>query len=283
MITRSGLEPSLILLDVHASSLDQVLQVVARAASPVTGVEAMTIEHALHRATRSSGFALGRGVALPHADIAGLAETSVALLRTRQPIPVQALDRRPADLFFVVLSRPGDPKQHLLLLAHLARLAQSRVLRHGLRQASTATEALELIRAAEMRQVPDAQAGSPVQGAPHYLAVISVAGEQVADALLVSLLDQGFGDASLLEAQSVREAATREVPLFAGFHDIFGDPGGRRVLLLEVTAERVDALTTTVRRIFEEHDPSDGRFSLVPLQSCWRWQPPRVDEPAGGH
>jgi PTS system nitrogen regulatory IIA component len=282
MTTPPWLRPSLILLDTPAESVDDVLRATARAASAATGVDATLIEDRLARATEGGGYAVGGGVAVPHADIPGLDETAVALIRASQALPVQALDAQPADVFFVILSRPNDPRGHLLLLAHLARLARSRVLVDGLRQVRTAEDAAALIEAAELRHTA---AATPVSTptATHYLALIAVAGEKAVDALLVTLLDQRFGDASILEAQSLREAATQEVPLFAGFRDIFGDPGGRRVLLLEIPADRIDALSVTVRRVFEECNPAEGSFSLLPLQSRWTFAPPRPEKTSKGH
>jgi PTS system nitrogen regulatory IIA component len=277
MTPQRWLRPSLVLLDVPADGVGDIVKATARAAAAVTGVDAAVIEQVLRQATANPGFAVGGGVAVPHADIPGVEETVVALVRTTRPIPVQAMDAQPADLFFVILSRPNDPKAHLLLLAHLARLARSRVLLDGLRQAPSAEEAVALVEAAELRHT--ASTGSTAAPlATSFLALISVAGEKAVDALLVTLVDQELGDASILEAQSLHDAATQEVPLFAGFRDIFGDPGGRRVILLEVPADRVDALSAAVRRVFEETRPAEARFSLLPLHSHWLWTPPKPAE-----
>src|SRR5690606_23604598 len=133
-----------------------------------------------------------------------------------------------------------DPHAHLVLLAHWARLAQSRTFLDGLRRARTPDEVMALVCAAELRHAPVPAETKPV--ASHDLIVISVSGEKVVDALLIGLVDDGYEDACVIEAQSLREAATREVPLFAGFRDLFGDPGGRRVLLVDVEASRTDAV-----------------------------------------
>lgn len=276
------LKPSLILLDVPAASVDDALRATARAAAASIGVDPVRVEQLLSQSTETGGYAVGGAVAVPHANIPGLDQTAVALVRTQRPVPVQAMDGLPADIFFVILSRPDDPKGHLLLLAHIARLARSRTLLDGLRQVRNAQEAVSLVEAAELRHAPGPPT-APMPAAAHFLALISVAGEKAVDALLVALLDQEFGDASILEAQSLRDAVTQEVPLFAGFRDIFGDPGGRRVLLLEVPAERAEDLAMAVRRVFEECKPAEGHFSLMPLQSRWVWTPPHSEGPSRGH
>lgn len=276
------LKQPLILLDVPAASVDDALRATARAAAASIGVDAARVEQLLSQSTETGGYAVGGAVAVPHANIPGLDQTAVALVRTQRPVPVQAMDGLPADIFFVILSRPDDPKGHLLLLAHIARLARSRTLLDGLRQVRTPDEAVALVEAAELRHAPG-PTSAPPPAAAHFLALISVAGEKTVDALLVALLDQELGDASILEAQSLRDAVTQEVPLFAGFRDIFGDPGGRRLLLLELPAERIEDLAVVVRRVFEECRPAEGRFTLMPLQSHWVWTPPRSEGPSRGH
>jgi PTS system nitrogen regulatory IIA component len=276
------LKQSLVLLDVPAASVDDVLRATAHAAAASIGVDAVRVEQLLVQSTETGGYAVGGAVAVPHANIPGLEQTAVALVRTQRPVPVQAMDALPADIFFVILSRPDDPKGHLLLLAHIARLARSRTLLDGLRQVRTPDEAVALVEAAELRHAPGPTT-APVPAATHFLALISVAGEETVDALLVALLEQAFGDASILEAQSLRDAVTQEVPLFAGFRDIFGDPGGRRVLLLEVPAERTEDLAVAVRRVFEECEPAEAHFSLMPLQSHWVWTPPHSEGAPRGH
>lgn len=284
MVSENWLTPSLVLTEVAGSTVREVLAAAAGVMSAVADVAPALIERVLLAATDHGGYAIGKGVAVPHAELEGIEQPLVAVVLTQHPIPVQTMDGRPADIFFVVLSRPDDPKRHLLLLAHLARLAQSRVLCDSLRQARSAAEVVELIQAAELRHASGVIPTPRAQAPAHHLAIVSIVGEQAVDALLVYLLDQGFGSASIFEAQSLREAATREVPLFTGFREIFGDPGGRRMLLLEVETGRIDELTAAMRRICEEYKPGDARISFMPIQTAWAWQPPRPPpSSAGGH
>lgn len=283
MFSENWLEPSLILTGVAVSAMNDVLKAAAGVLGAASNIDPARIEHVLNGASQHGGYSIGKGVAVPHAELEGLAAPLVAIVLTKDPIAVQAIDGRPADIFFVVLSRPDDPKRHLLFLAHLARLAQSRVLCDALRQARSTDEVIELIQAAELRHAAGALAPQQSHTVTHHLAVVSMSGEQAVDALLVYLIDQGFDGASIFEAQGVREAATREVPLFTGFREIFGDPGARRMLLLEIATARIDELAAAVRRICNEYKPEDARISFLPLHSFWAWEPPRPAAPARGH
>lgn len=263
-----------VLLDVQASTLGAVLTTAAGALARATGLETSSIERALGEAARESDFAIGAGIAVPHVEIAGLAARAVAVVRLAEPLDVGAMDRTPADLVFVILFPTGDPAGHLQFLAHLARLARSRVFRDGLRSARNADEVLTLVSAAEARRSAGPQAAGAAVTAQKYLAVIKLVGEAAVDSALVELLDQGLGHAVVLDAVSVREAASREVPLFAGFRDIFGDPGGQRIILVQVSAGQVDEMMAIVHRACDKRQPARGEVLFVPVTAhrVWREQ-----------
>jgi PTS system nitrogen regulatory IIA component len=71
-------------------------------------------------AERSTG--IGGGLALPHATLAGLEQPLLVVGRTREGVDFAALDSRPVDLFFLLLSPPGAQAQQLRVLARLARI-----------------------------------------------------------------------------------------------------------------------------------------------------------------
>lgn len=263
-----------------------------------TGISPGRVIDAFRETLYSQGISLGRGVAIPHSDLPELKDTLVCLVISQRPLALPSIDGQPPDIFFFILARRGDPQRHLLLLAHLARLTQSKLLRDGLRHARSAEELVTLVQAAEVRHAPVAAAGptgagtpgiaapalaTPALAASHMLMVISIGGEDLVDRLLVDLLDDGFDHACILEAQSLREAATSEVPLFAGFRDLFGDPGGRRVILLEVLAERVDGIIQALQRVCDDYSNADVRLSVVPVHTRWITARQAPKETAGGH
>jgi len=67
---------------------------------------------------------LGRGVAVPHATVAGLPDPLLLVATTEVPIPFGPPESAPVDLFFVLLSPPGREGEHIKLLARICRLAQ---------------------------------------------------------------------------------------------------------------------------------------------------------------
>jgi len=70
----------------------------------------------------STGF--GRGVAIPHARIAGISRPVAALLKLRQPADFAAADGLPVDLVFGLLSPENSGATHLHALAAISRLVR---------------------------------------------------------------------------------------------------------------------------------------------------------------
>ena len=72
----------------------------------------------------STGF--GQGVAIPHGKVEGLKRIYSLFARLAEPLDYKAIDSRPVDLVFLLLSPPDAGAEHLKALA-----AISRVTRHA--------------------------------------------------------------------------------------------------------------------------------------------------------
>jgi PTS system nitrogen regulatory IIA component len=100
--------------------------------------------------------ALAGGVAIPHPrrPLPGaLGESLIAFGRTAHAIPFGGSDSGLTDLFFLVLCR--DQPTHLRVLARLSRVLRRPGFLDELRAADSATEALQLIEAAESALAAD--------------------------------------------------------------------------------------------------------------------------------
>ncbi|WP_239805324.1 PTS sugar transporter subunit IIA [Croceicoccus hydrothermalis] len=78
----------------------------------------------------STGF--GRGVAMPHARIAGISEPVCALVRMAAPVDFDAADTLPVDLAFGLLSPMRAGAEHLHALAAISRLMRDDRVRERL-------------------------------------------------------------------------------------------------------------------------------------------------------
>lgn len=70
----------------------------------------------------STGF--GQGVAIPHGKIEGLERIYGLFVRLAEPVDYKAIDGRPVDLVFLLLSPPEAGADHLKALAVISRITR---------------------------------------------------------------------------------------------------------------------------------------------------------------
>ena len=70
----------------------------------------------------STGF--GQGVAIPHGKVEGLNRIYCLFARLSEPIDYKAIDGKPVDLVFLLLSPPDAGAEHLKALAAISRVTR---------------------------------------------------------------------------------------------------------------------------------------------------------------
>lgn len=94
--------------------------------------------------TGSTG--IGNGVAIPHAKTDSVDSLSVVYAYSNPGVDYDAVDGKPANFFFMVVSPPAEAPRQLRLLARISRLMGNRLLRGELKEADNPKEAIEAIR-----------------------------------------------------------------------------------------------------------------------------------------
>ncbi len=102
-----------------------LLQQLANLAGQRLGVDSAAILASLAEREQLGSTGLGQGVAIPHGKIEGLNRIYGMFSRLAEPIDFKAIDGKPVDLVFLLLSPPDAGAEHLKALA-----AVSRVTRH---------------------------------------------------------------------------------------------------------------------------------------------------------
>jgi len=88
---------------------------------------------------------IGYGVAIPHARLKGLSSIIILFGRSLPGVEFQAMDERPAHLFFLIVAPEDSTTAHIKILARISRLLQDAVLRNRLMVASTQEEIYSII------------------------------------------------------------------------------------------------------------------------------------------
>jgi PTS system nitrogen regulatory IIA component len=97
----------------------------------------------------STGF--GDGVAIPHGKVDGLASIYGLFVRLAEPIDYKAIDRRPVDMAFLLLSPPDAGAEHLKALAAISRLVRHGPTLDKMRGARTADALVAVLMGADER------------------------------------------------------------------------------------------------------------------------------------
>ena len=89
---------------------------------------------------------VGYGVAIPHARVETVHEILVAFGRTRAGIDVDAIDKQPARLFFLVIGPKDDAGEYLQTMARISRIMRHNEVRMELLRFKAGTELQAIIR-----------------------------------------------------------------------------------------------------------------------------------------
>jgi mannitol/fructose-specific phosphotransferase system IIA component (Ntr-type) len=108
---------------------------------------------------RSLSTGLEHGLAVPHGAVECVKDIIACLGVSRQGIPFESLDGKPAYLVALLVIPKGAFQQHVRTLAGIARLASNPELRAKIIQAASPKEVLEAIYELEL----ESEAGSTVE------------------------------------------------------------------------------------------------------------------------
>ena len=123
---------------VTATSKRQALAVVSEIAGRSFGVKASKVLDALLEREAVAPTGVGKGIAVPHAQVEGLERMRAVFVRLEKPVDFDAVDDKPVDLIFAILAPPGSGSEHLRALARVSRIMRRADLRDQLRVARNA-------------------------------------------------------------------------------------------------------------------------------------------------
>src|SRR6476661_6754600 len=128
-----------------------LLQQLANLAGQRIGVESPVISSALNEREQLGSTGFGQGVAIPHAKIEGLGEVYGLFVRLGEPVDYKAIDGRPVDLVFLLLSPPNAGAEHLKALAAISRVTRDGATLERLRGARSRDALAALLMGADER------------------------------------------------------------------------------------------------------------------------------------
>jgi PTS system nitrogen regulatory IIA component len=111
-----------ILLDIEASSREELFQFVGQLFEENFGIASSVVENCLLDRENLGSTGLGHGLAIPHGRVKNLSDAHLAFIRTRQGIDFKAPDQEMVKAFVVMLVPEQATQEHLEILSQVAQV-----------------------------------------------------------------------------------------------------------------------------------------------------------------
>lgn len=115
------IKPDRVFADLRAPDKATLLGELAKRAAIALTLPAAGISASLAAREALGSTGVGAGIAMPHARLEGLAELAGFFARLERPIDYAAIDGKPVDLVFLLLSPMQGASEHLAALASVSR------------------------------------------------------------------------------------------------------------------------------------------------------------------
>ena len=80
---------------------------------------------------------IGKGIAMPHGRLKNIDKTIAIVLVNQTPIPFDAIDNKPVDVFFALLVPEEQCKAHLSTLSSIAKTLSNKAILKQIRSAES--------------------------------------------------------------------------------------------------------------------------------------------------
>ena len=127
-----------VLPQLKAANKKQALQAIAQHFASLVAIDQRIIFETLMTREKLGSTGLGQGFAIPHGRVKGLKQVIGLFARLAQPIDYDAVDGKPVDLVFALLSPDHAGADHLTALAKISRVMRSATAVAQLRANNTA-------------------------------------------------------------------------------------------------------------------------------------------------
>jgi PTS system nitrogen regulatory IIA component len=131
----------------QASSKRELVQSLAERVAAVANIDERVVFDAVWERENLGSTGYGEGVAFPHARIEGLDRVCGLFARLDEPVDFDALDGKPVDLVFMLISPENSGADHLTALAALSRILKTEGSCEKLRKARSVEELYAILNA----------------------------------------------------------------------------------------------------------------------------------------
>lgn len=130
---------------VKANNKRQLLQELSKRVAEITGIFDRTIFDSLLERENLGSTGFGGATALPHARIPEAKQVYGFFAKLNNSIDYEAIDGKPVDLVFMLISPEGSGADHLTALAQASRILKNEATCNKIRHASGKEEIYSLL------------------------------------------------------------------------------------------------------------------------------------------
>ena len=130
--------PDAVLTSAKATGKKALLAELANRASGLFDVDERKLFDRLLERERLGSTGIGGGIAIPHGRLSSMAKPMGVFARMAHPVDFDAIDERPVDIVFLLVTPEGAGADHLKALARVSRLLRDRSLVEKLRATENA-------------------------------------------------------------------------------------------------------------------------------------------------
>jgi len=142
------LTPATIAVHVHIDDKAHALRFAAASLGARSGLDPERIREALAAREALGSTGIGRGIAVPHVCLPNLDRPYALFCTLADPIDFDAIDNRPVDLIFTIITPPGSGPgggEALSYLAAVSRMLRDENLAAALRNASNPWSVYDIV------------------------------------------------------------------------------------------------------------------------------------------
>jgi PTS system nitrogen regulatory IIA component len=140
------LKEGAIIAELNATDKKAVLEELTGTLAEASGVKQEEMIRVLLERERLGSTGIGGGIAIPHGKLRLLQSLLMAFGRSRKGVDFDAMDGKPAHLFFLLLAPENSTGAHLKMLARISRSLKNSAFRERLMNAADGRELYTVIQ-----------------------------------------------------------------------------------------------------------------------------------------
>ncbi|MEE9567260.1 MAG: PTS sugar transporter subunit IIA [Desulfobacteria bacterium] len=134
------LKEEAVISELDAADKKGVLEKLTGPVAKASGVNQEEMVRVLLERERLGSTGIGGGIAIPHGKLKSLKSLLVGFGRSRKGVDFEAIDGKPAHLFFLLMAPENSTGDHLRMLARISRLLKDSTFKQRLMTAADRRE-----------------------------------------------------------------------------------------------------------------------------------------------